>query len=255
MEPVDGPRRACGARGATGYLTHPHTSAGRVPTDAGYRLYADTLLAAPPAPRAARGHAGPLADAPRGRRGDACDDYRALPGHRPLALATAPPASSSQVHRVEVLLLQPRVVMVMVIATNGAVTKRVYTFDEPVDSGLVEWASSYLNERLSGLALGARMTGPVLADPELGPARARVPGPDLPALHRPRAARRRGSLRRGSGASALRGARARPAACRRADARARGPRRPASACCARRSTSARRSSGSARRTRRRSCAP
>src|SRR6478735_11168375 len=36
---------------AAGYLTHPHTSAGRVPTDSGYRLYVDSLLAAgsPPA--------------------------------------------------------------------------------------------------------------------------------------------------------------------------------------------------------------
>src|SRR5262245_45148733 len=31
-----------------GYLTHPHTSAGRLPTDAGYRFYADLLLAATP---------------------------------------------------------------------------------------------------------------------------------------------------------------------------------------------------------------
>src|SRR6266511_2815033 len=28
-----------------GYLTHPHTSAGRMPTDSGYRFYADSLLA------------------------------------------------------------------------------------------------------------------------------------------------------------------------------------------------------------------
>ena len=60
--------------------------------------------------------------------------------------------------------------MVMVIASNGAVTKRVFTFAEPVDPGLVEWASSYLNERLAGLALGARMIADRLADPELGPA-------------------------------------------------------------------------------------
>jgi heat-inducible transcriptional repressor len=84
-----------------------------------------------------------------------------------LALATAPPASSAHVHRVETLMLQPRVVMIVVIASNGAVTKRIYTFDEPVDAGLLEWASSYLNERLAGLALGARMTGSVLSDPEL----------------------------------------------------------------------------------------
>ena len=30
---------------AAGYLTHPHTSAGRVPTDTGYRLYVDSMLA------------------------------------------------------------------------------------------------------------------------------------------------------------------------------------------------------------------
>ena len=49
------------------------------------------------------------------------------------------------------LQLQPRVVTVVVIASNGEVAKRVFTFDEPVDPGLVEWASSFLNERLAGL--------------------------------------------------------------------------------------------------------
>ena len=67
-----------------------------------------------------------------------------------LALATAPPPATARIHRVEVLLLQPRVVMVVVIASNGAVTKRVFTFETPLDPGLVEWASSYLNERLAG---------------------------------------------------------------------------------------------------------
>ena len=38
-----------------GYLNHPHTSAGRVPTDAGYRYYADTLLHEGPQARPARG--------------------------------------------------------------------------------------------------------------------------------------------------------------------------------------------------------
>ena len=152
-----------------GYLTHPHTSAGRVPTDAGYRLYADALLVAPPVPA----RSGTL-DLSRMRR-EVDEAMRATTTALAqvtdlVALATAPPASSSKVHRVEVLLLQPKVAMVMVIATNGAVTKRVYTFDEPIDPGLVEWASSYLNERLNGLALGARMTGSVLSDPELGPA-------------------------------------------------------------------------------------
>jgi heat-inducible transcriptional repressor len=155
---------------AAGFLTHPHTSAGRVPTDAGYRFYASSLLesgATAPARRA------PSIDLTRMRREvdvamrettTALSQITDL-----LALATAPPASSAHIHRAEVLQLQPRVVMVVVIASNGAVTKRIFTFDSPVDRGLVEWASSYLNERVAGLALGARMIDSRLADPGLGP--------------------------------------------------------------------------------------
>ena len=89
-----------------------------------------------------------------------------------LALATAPPPATARIHRVEALLLQPRVVMVVVIASNGAVTKRVFTFADMLDPGLVQWASSYLNERLSGLGLGAMMIADRLRDPELSEAEA-----------------------------------------------------------------------------------
>src|SRR3954465_6953510 len=156
-----------------GYLTHPHTSAGRVPTDVGYRFYADSLLASGPRVLTA---VGPRLDVGQMRReGDeAMRETRAelsrVPA--PLALAPAPPPATARIHRVEVLLLQPRVVMVVVIASNGAVTKRVFTFETALDPGLVEWASSYLNERLAGLGLGARMIGDRLADPELSEAEA-----------------------------------------------------------------------------------
>ena len=153
-------------------MTHPHTSAGRVPTDSGYRLYADALLAAGTTSK--RTEEGGLIDLTRMRREieDALRETTSALSRMTdlLAVATAPPPSSARVHRVEVLMLQPRAVMVVVIASNGAVTKRVFNFERPVDIGLVEWASSFLNERLSGLALGARMTGDRLSDPELGPA-------------------------------------------------------------------------------------
>src|SRR5437764_308827 len=85
-----------------------------------------------------------------------------------MALVTAPPLESATIHRVEALLLQPTVVMVVVITSSGGVTKRAFNFPEPVDPGLVEWASSYLNEELAGMGLGARMIAGRLADPELG---------------------------------------------------------------------------------------
>ena len=41
------------------------------------------------------------------------------------------------------------------------------TYEEPLDPGLVDWAASYLNEALGGLAVGARMLHKKLADPTL----------------------------------------------------------------------------------------
>jgi heat-inducible transcriptional repressor len=153
-----------------GYLTHPHTSAGRVPTDSGYRFYADSLLVTESKPGPASG----TLDLSRVRREveEALRETASTLSRMTdlLAVATAPPPSAARIHRVEVLQLQPGAVMVVVIASNGAVTRRMFNFSSPVDPGLVEWASSFLNERLSGLALGARMTGDRLGDPELGPA-------------------------------------------------------------------------------------
>jgi heat-inducible transcriptional repressor len=154
-----------------GFLTHPYTSAGRIPTEAGYRFYADALVATRAILRRG-GEAG--IDLSRMRREveEALRETTSALSRVTdlLAVATAPPPSSARIRRVEVLPLQPRVAMVVVIASNGAVTKRVFNFERTLDPGLVEWASSFLNERLSGLALGARMTSDRLSDPELGPA-------------------------------------------------------------------------------------
>ena len=158
---------------ADGYLTHPHTSAGRVPTDSGYRRYVDVLL------ESGATAGGPRVDLELSRLRREVDEAMretttALARVTDLvALATAPPETlAATIHRVEVLRLQPSRVMVVAIASNGAVAKRVFDFDGPVDPGLVEWASSYLNESLAGMAVGARMISDRLSDPELGPAEA-----------------------------------------------------------------------------------
>ena len=151
---------------AAGYLTHPHTSAGRVPTETGYRLHVDALMAAggPPAEKAVELKLRREIDQAMRETTTALAKVTDL-----MALVTAPPETlATTIHRVEVLLLQPTRVMVVAIASNGAVAKRVFDFAEPVDPGLVEWASSYLNETLTGMGLGARMIASRLADPALG---------------------------------------------------------------------------------------
>lgn len=165
-------RNELAALEAAGFLSHPHTSAGRVPTDRGYRHYADSLLAQTPV-RAASPQDFNLSQMRREVEDAMRETTQALSNVTDLlAVATAPPLSAAHIHRVEVLRLQPTVAMVVVIASNGAVAKRVFNFDHKLDSGLLEWAGSYLNERLAGLALGARMTGDRLADAELAGAEA-----------------------------------------------------------------------------------
>src|SRR2546423_10378543 len=151
-----------------GYLDHPHTSAGRVPTDAGYRFFADSLLReGAPIDRASR-----FEQELSTMRREVAAAMRATTETLSqvtdlLAAVSAPPLHTATIKHIEVLLLQEQVALVVIIASTGAVSKRAFTFDEPVDAGLADWAASYLNERLAGMALGALMLRARLDDPEL----------------------------------------------------------------------------------------
>ena len=149
-----------------GLLTHPHTSAGRVPTEAGYRYYADEVL----------GRMAPQpAEFPLDLHTTRTEVESALQATtemlsqvtRLLALVSAPPLEATTIVRVEVLLLQPELVMVVVITSAGGVTKRLFHFDEAVDPGLAQWGNEYLNETVSGLQLGTTLLRRRFDDPGL----------------------------------------------------------------------------------------
>jgi heat-inducible transcriptional repressor len=149
-----------------GLLTHPHTSAGRVPTERGYRRYAERLLERlDPRP-----DAFPLAlTAARSEVEAALRSTTEMLAQatRLLALVSAPPVESTTVRHVEVLLLQPGVVMVVVITSTGGVSKRLFSFDDAVDPGLAAWAREYLNEQVAGLGVGTHMLRQRFEDPGL----------------------------------------------------------------------------------------
>jgi heat-inducible transcriptional repressor len=152
-----------------GYLSHPHTSAGRVPTDAGYRFFADSLLRESPAPLDRRSRFERELSTMR-REVDAAMRHTTETLSQVtdlLAAVSAPPLHTATVKHIEVLLLQEQVVLVVVITSTGAVSKRAFTFDEPVDGGLADWGASYLNERLAGTDLGALTLRSRLDSPEL----------------------------------------------------------------------------------------
>jgi heat-inducible transcriptional repressor len=149
-----------------GMLTHPHTSAGRVPTETGYRYYADELL------DRVEPDAG---DFPLDLRATRSEIESALQAttemlshvNRLLALVSAPPLRSTTVKHVEVLRLQPQVVMVVVITSTGGVSKHTVQFAEPVDPGLATWAAEYLQETVASLQLGSATLRRRFEDPGL----------------------------------------------------------------------------------------
>ncbi|MEY2533044.1 MAG: heat-inducible transcriptional repressor, partial [bacterium] len=118
-----------------GFLAHPHTSAGRVPTDAGHRFFVDRLLGGPDV--IARDRSLELrlirreVDEAMRTTTETLSQVTNL-----LAIVSAPPLDTATIRHVEVLGLQPQVLMVVIITSTGGVTKRVFTFDAPVDQGL-----------------------------------------------------------------------------------------------------------------------
>jgi heat-inducible transcriptional repressor len=149
-----------------GLLAHPHTSAGRVPTDAGYRYFVDKLLPARHEGKADLQLALVRREVDEAMRvtTETLSQVTNL-----LAIVSAPPIATTTIRHVEVLPLQPQVLMVVVITSTGGVSKRVFTFDRAIDAGLADWAASYLNEQLVGMGVGARMIGARLNDPGLHP--------------------------------------------------------------------------------------
>jgi len=150
-----------------GLLAHPHTSAGRVPTDAGYRHFVDHILpqrrSTAVEPRVMElGLVRREVDEAMRMTTETLSQVTNL-----LAIVSAPPIATTTIRHVEVLALQPNVLMVVIITSTGGVSKRVFAFDSPVDPGLADWAAAYLNEQLVGMGLGARMLHSRLEDPSL----------------------------------------------------------------------------------------
>ena len=147
-----------------GLLAHPHTSAGRAPTDAGYRYYVDRLLPGPARADMTLQLARREVDEALRLTSETLAQVTDL-----MSIVSAPPIETTTIRHVEVLLLQPQVLMVVIITSTGGVSKRVFTYERPVDPGLADWSASYLNEALVGKGLGARTLRSRLTDPTLPP--------------------------------------------------------------------------------------
>jgi len=142
-----------------GYLRQPHTSAGRVPTDLGYRVYVDQLLKRPRTPRAgavAEAHVleqiASLPDADAEAVLSTVPHMLAQASHA-VAFALMPEAASAAFHRIEFVPLGGGRVLVIVVARTSQVTHKVVELEAEVTARELEQAASFLNGEFSGLPL------------------------------------------------------------------------------------------------------
>jgi heat-inducible transcriptional repressor len=131
-----------------GLIASPHTSAGRVPTARGYRLFVDTMLTAQPRPPAIEPQLPP--DAPQRVIANAAHLLSSLSSF--VGVVTAP-RKTSVFHHIEFMRLSQRRVLLILVAPDGDVQNRViHTAQDYTQAQLVE-ASNYLTQHYAGLAL------------------------------------------------------------------------------------------------------
>jgi heat-inducible transcriptional repressor len=140
-----------------GYVHQPHTSAGRVPTDRGYRVYVDRLLEARRPPRTAtvvearlrHGGVPPLMD-------DALLDMSHVLSRvsRHVGFALAQPVEVAILERIEFIPVARTKVLVVVVACGGQVAQKIVDLGEQMSADELRQAATYLNTEFGGLPLG-----------------------------------------------------------------------------------------------------
>lgn len=146
-----------------GYISHPHISAGRIPTDKGYRWFVDALSAS----RSTTGSgAGRLDDEQQaalshmfGEATDLDDLLRRATGAlsrltRFASLVVAPAIDRALVKHVELVALGPEQVLAVIIADTGRVTKRLLMLPAPITNDDVTQAKYVVNTAVVGLCGG-----------------------------------------------------------------------------------------------------
>ena len=136
---------------AAGLLTHPHTSAGRIPTDRGYRLYVETLAGAAALPAVEqlmiRHQFGQVQFASEHWFRLAATTLASVTGSAGLATAAKPAAA--RVRRVDLVALQDRVASIVLVLREGTIKQGQVGLEFSVDQADLARVATRLNAELA----------------------------------------------------------------------------------------------------------
>ncbi|MQA85956.1 MAG: heat-inducible transcriptional repressor HrcA [Streptosporangiales bacterium] len=138
-----------------GYISQPHTSAGRIPTDKGYRLFVDKLTTIRPLSAAERRAIDTFLYGAVDLDDVVSRTVRLLAQlTRQVAVVQYPSLLRSTVRHVELVRLAPQRLMLVLITNTGRVEQRVIECPEPVDEDSVAHLREVLNTCLAGQEVG-----------------------------------------------------------------------------------------------------
>jgi len=159
-------RNEMGALTEMGYLRQPHTSAGRVPTEEGYRYFVSQMMnqaELPASIQATISH----------------QFFQARPGveqwmtlaasvlahqSQGISVVTAPHAENTKYKHVELISTQGRQVLMVIVMAGGEVSQQILTLAEPVAQERLSQTASRLNGLLAGLSVASIAALPARAD-------------------------------------------------------------------------------------------
>ena len=140
---------------ANGLLTHPHTSAGRIPTDMGYRFYVESIVEAVPLPAVEqlmiRHQFGQVEFASEHWFRLAATTLASVT--RSAGLATPAKPRDAHIRRIDLVAINERMASLILVLREGAIKQALVTLeaDESIDQPTLNAVATMLNERLVNL--------------------------------------------------------------------------------------------------------
>jgi heat-inducible transcriptional repressor len=142
-----------------GFIAQPHTSAGRVPTDKGYRLFVDKLTTIKPMSAAERRAIATILDGAVDLDDVVHRSVRLLAQlTRQVAVVQYPTLSRSTVRHIEVVALSPHRLLLVLILSTGRVEQRLVETAEEVDDDSLSQLRTQVNSAATGAVIADAVT-------------------------------------------------------------------------------------------------
>ncbi len=137
-----------------GYLTQPHTSAGRMPTDSGYRYFVDFLMDLEPIPDRVKGFiADEMREAPADVQGMVERVAMTVAAvTQNASVASAPQGSRARIKHLDLVSLEPKEVLLILLLEGNLLRQQVMTTTEPATQAQLTRLTGRLNASLGGRA-------------------------------------------------------------------------------------------------------